>query len=63
MRIRVDTRFGYVSYDQKDVEKAYELYREQGIRIRFCKDIHDEGEVVDGLPLDVNFERKQQVVN
>ena len=50
MRYRVDTLYGYVSYDEKDVEKARALYELEGVRLRWCKDLHDPGEVIAGVP-------------
>ena len=51
MRFRVDLKYGYVSFDEKDIEKAWELYREFGVRMRKCVDISDEGQVIAGLPI------------
>lgn len=51
MRYRVDLEGGYVSYDESEREKAFALYQERGIRIRRCRDIYDEGTVIDGLPI------------
>jgi predicted alpha-1,6-mannanase (GH76 family) len=51
MRYRVDTRTGYVSFDFADEEKARALYTEEGIRLRVCRDIFDEGVVIDGAPI------------
>jgi hypothetical protein len=50
-RWTVDFSHGYVSFDDEEKEKAFELYREDSsaIRIRKCRDIFDEGEVVEGM--------------
>lgn len=58
MRYRVDYRNGsYVSYDEKDSKKAFEILKEddQAIRIRLCKDIHDEGTVLSGAPIYIDL--------
>lgn len=57
MRYRVDTRFGYASFDEKDAKRARELYEQEGIRLRRCRDLFDEGEVIEGLPLGVDFDK------
>lgn len=52
MRYRVDFEYGgYASYDCSEVEKAWEVYYERGIRIRKCNDIFDDGIVIDGKPI------------
>lgn len=51
MRYRVDFEYGYASYDASEYDRAYELYKERGIRIRQCKDLFDEGIVIEGAPL------------
>lgn len=52
MRYRVDfAHGGYASYDESEKDRAWELYREQGIRIRRCKDIFDEGVTIEGPPI------------
>lgn len=53
MRYRVDfaNDSGYISLDGSEFEKAVELYKERGIRLRQCKDIHDEGVVIMGAPI------------
>lgn len=56
MRYRVDLEHGgYISYDVGDYNKALEVYREEGIRIRQCEDIHDEGIVIEGEPIYVDL--------
>jgi hypothetical protein len=50
-RLRVDTKYGYVSYSMKDKEKAMEIFKNEGIRLRLCKNIFDDGYVVAGEPL------------
>lgn len=54
MRWRVDTLFGWASFDEADWEKARQMYDESGIRLRRCEDLGDEGVVVAGLPLGVD---------
>lgn len=51
MRYRVDFEYGYVSFGEQDVEKAWELYHERGIRIRRCRDIFDDGQLLAGAPI------------
>lgn len=52
MRYRVDFEHGgYASYDASEYERAVQLYREQGVRLRQCKDIYDEGTVIEGPPI------------
>lgn len=58
MRWRVDLISGYISYDEKDEDKARALYAEQGLRLRRCRDIHDEGEVIEGLPASVDTKKR-----
>lgn len=49
-RWRVDFSHGYVSFDEADKEKAYEIFETDpnAIRLRKCEDIFDEGIVVAG---------------
>lgn len=49
MRWRVDLLSGYISYDEKEEAKARELYVQEGLRLRRCRDIHDEGEIVESV--------------
>ena len=49
-RVRVDTRYGYISYSIADQEKALEYFKNEGIRLRICKNIFDDGFVIAGLP-------------
>ncbi len=60
MRYRVDfgieqdgevVETGYASYDESEYDKALSLYQERGVRLRRCKDIHDEGVVIEGAPI------------
>ena len=53
MRYRVDfdNGSGYISLDGSEFEKAMEIYKERGIRILQCKDIHDRGTVIFGAPI------------
>ena len=51
MRYRVDTRYGYASFDAGDEAKARDLYAREGIRLIWCKDFDDPGIVVEGVPL------------
>ena len=52
-RWRVDFQYGsYISLAYEEKEKAYQLYNEQGgIRLRLCRDIFDEGDLVEGPPI------------
>lgn len=52
MRYRVDFEHGgYASYDATDHDKAYELFKERGIRFLQQKDIHDRGTLIEGAPI------------
>lgn len=51
VRYRVDFQYGYISFDESDSERAFELFRDGGIRIRRCADIFDDGVVIDGSPI------------
>lgn len=52
MRYRVDFEYGgYASYDESEYERALKLFQEQGVRLRRCRDIHDEGIVIAGPPI------------
>lgn len=60
MRWRVDFEFGYASYS--DEARARDVYREQGgVRLRRCRDIHDEGVVVEGPPIVVDLTPRTEV--
>lgn len=50
-RLRVDTKYGYCSYSMQDKSKALDLFASEGIRLRVCRDIYDDGTVVAGEPL------------
>lgn len=63
MRIRVDTRFGYVSFDISEAERAYDFYLAEGVRLSICDDLFDVGAVLVGLPHGVDFSRRLEVVN
>lgn len=52
VRLRVDLKYGYASYSMKDRQKALDLFSSDGIRLRLCKDIYDDGYVVAGEPLE-----------
>ena len=56
MRYRVDTRHGWASFDEVDFVKALEMYREEGVRLRKCVDLYDDGEVIEGLEIHVTFQ-------
>lgn len=50
MRYRVDTKYGYASFDEKDEAKARAFYEDCGFCLRLCKDLFDEeGEVLEGV--------------
>ncbi len=49
MRYRVDTRYGYVSFDKDDEDKARALFAEEGVALRVCVDLHDPGILIDGV--------------
>lgn len=57
MRLRVDTRGGWASFDVADEDRAWEYYHEHGgLRIRLCENIMDDGGIVlAGVPLDVDL--------
>jgi hypothetical protein len=50
-RLRVDLKYGYVSYSLVEQDRAMALFAEQGIRLRLCRDIFDDGTVIAGEPL------------
>ena len=41
---------GYASFDERDYERALDLFKSEGIRMLRQKDIFDEGTLVFGLP-------------
>jgi hypothetical protein len=51
MRYQVDLPYGSASYDERDTDRAWDLFQEEGIRIRRCRDIFDEGTVIAGSPI------------
>lgn len=53
IRYRVDFEndSGYISLAEHEYSKAVELFKERGVRLRKCKDIHDEGIVIMGAPI------------
>lgn len=54
MRYRVDTEYGYISFDESDKKKAYDYYEDasnNAVRILKCEDIFDRGTVLNGAPL------------
>lgn len=61
MRYRVDTRWGYASFGEDDEQKAREMYEDSGVRLVRCKDLNDEGEVIEGLPLGVESKSSGEV--
>ncbi len=63
MRYRVDLPHGYASFDESEEEKAFDLYEAEGYRLRRCKDIFDEGEVIEGLPLGVDWQNRPSEKN
>ena len=68
MRYRVDfgmkqedgslVETGYASYDESEYARALKLYQDRGIRLRRCKDIHDEGVVIEGAPIVEDLTRR-----
>lgn len=58
MRFKVETLFGYVSYNHNEYDKAIKLYAAEGIRLYQCKNIHDPGIILDGLPAFVDTKRR-----
>lgn len=51
-RLKVELKYGYVSYDAQDEEKAWQLYKDQGVRIFLCDDIFDnDGVLLSGPPV------------
>lgn len=59
MRLRVDLRSGYASFDLRDEERAWELYRECGLRVVLCEDLgDDDGIVLAGPPLGVDLKHQ-----
>ncbi len=54
MRYRVDTRYGYVSYDETDEAKARALYEDEGVCLRLTADLNDEvGVILEGTLVDM----------
>ncbi len=54
MRYQVDTRYGYVSYDESDEAKARALYEDEGVCLRLCADLFDHvGVILEGTPVDM----------
>jgi hypothetical protein len=49
-RIRVELQYGYASYSFSDMRRALDLYYSEGIGLRFCRSIFDEGQIVAGRP-------------
>jgi hypothetical protein len=63
-RLRVETRFSKMYFNAADpdqVRRAYDIYAAEGIRICICEDF-EVVEVVDGLPLDVQFSKTQAII-
>lgn len=56
MRYVVYTRWGYASFSEEDEDQARTLYAEEGFRLCLCVGFHDEGIVIEGLPLGVDIE-------
>lgn len=65
MRYRVDfsTGSGYISLDESEYDRAVELFKERGLRLRRCKDIHDEGVVIMGSPIFEDLTRNRHNEN
>lgn len=63
-RYRVDFKFGgYISLDESEYDKALSLYKEQGIRLRYCNDVFDEGIVIEGPPVYVDLTLNKETIN
>ena len=60
MRYRVDTLYGYASFHSSEEAKARECYEREGLRLRHCVDIYDDGVVIEGLPLNVSIKNRAQ---
>lgn len=58
MRWRVDFPNSYISYGEQDYDAAFTAYKEHGIRLLKCKDIHDRGTVIEGPPIFEDLTRK-----
>jgi hypothetical protein len=46
VRYRVDLKYGYISYGAQDYAKAIDIYQREGLRLKVCRDIFDEGHVI-----------------
>ncbi len=54
MRYKVQTRYGYVSYDERDEAKARALYADEGVCLRLTADLGDDvGVILEGTPLNM----------
>lgn len=61
MRYKVELRYGSASFDESQKDRALELYAQEGLRLRLCQDLHDEGVVVSGPPATVDLGTKSWV--
>jgi hypothetical protein len=53
----VDLRHGYASFDETEEPRARKLFAAEGLRLRRCRDVFDNGEVIAGLPLSVDLRK------
>lgn len=63
MRYKVETKYGYASFDEKDKHKAMQLFEQEGVRLFKCKDIHDEGLLLQGPPVIEDLRLTNQLEN
>lgn len=45
-RIRVNLKYGYISYSIQDFDKALQIFNDEGQDILLCEDIYDDGKSV-----------------
>lgn len=62
-RYRVDFEGGYISFGQQDYDKALKFYKERGIRLLKCKDIFDEGTLIEGSPIFLDLSDDRHLLN
>ena len=60
MRYRVDFTGGYISYDESEYDQALATYEERGIRMLECDDIFDDGRLVKGQPVVVDYSNESK---
>lgn len=59
MRLQVDMLYGYASFDMSDEDKAWELYHQDGVRLRLIDYRTQLDIVLAGAPLGANIIRER----